>query len=257
MKPIISIITPTYNEEKFIYEAIESIKNQTLNKKYYEWIILDDGSTDNILINKKIKGLENIFCFSRNKNLGTSKTREQAISLSEGEYLIFFDMDDLLEKEALESTLSFMESNPEVELSYSRHRRIDKNGSFICDRFGYPYSRERLLHFNFIGHLKCISRNLHFKIKGFDSNFSRYAEDYDYVLRASEILKENQIKQNPEYLYNYRIHENNNMKNIEKMQKNACLAIKNSLRRKENIGADVFWSHKTEDLYNYYDWKEK
>jgi len=257
MKPLISIITPVYNQEKFIYDGIQTIVDQTLNEKYYEWIIFDDGSTDNTLdnINRRIKGLKNILCFSRKKNLGTSHTREEAIKFSKGEYLVFFDMDDLLEKDALQSTLSFMKSNYGVEFSYSKHKRVNEEGNFICNRPGHPYSRDKLLHFNFIGHLKCVSRKLHFGINGFNPNFSKYSEDYDYVLRASEFLEEDQIKQNPEYLYSYRIHLNNNMKNVKRMQENACLAIKNSLKRKEKINGDVFWSHITPDKYNYYNWE--
>jgi len=259
MTPLISIITPTYNAEKFIKEGVQSVVNQTLDKKNYEWIILDDGSQDNTLeeLKRNVRSLENIFVFSRNKNLGTSKTREQAINLSKGKYLAFFDIDDLLRNNALKSTLNFMESNPAVKLSYSQYNKIDSNGNFICERLGHPFSREKLLHFNFIGHLKCIERKVHDEIRGFDPAFFRYAEDYDYVLRASEHVNPDQIKQNPEILYDYRIHENNNMKNIEVMRENSCLAIKNSLKREEDMDANVFWSRVTDDKYNYYDWKEK
>jgi glycosyltransferase involved in cell wall biosynthesis len=253
----ISLITPAYNSEVFVKEGVESIKNQTLNQRYFEWIILDDGSFDNTFdeLKKHTSKLENVQIFSRSKNKGTSITRQQAIELSNGKYLAFFDIDDLLEKNALESTWNLMESNPGIKFSYSKHKRIDEKNNFICDREGYNFSRKRLLHYNFVGHLKCIDREIHEKINGFDEAFSRYSEDYDYVLRASEILEDDQIIQNPEFLYKYRIHSNNNMSNIEMMKKNACMAIKNSLKRKEKISADVFWNHKTDDLYNFYDWK--
>jgi len=259
MKPLLSVITPTYNAEEFVKEGVQSISWQTLNKKQYEWIILDDGSVDNTVgkLKKYVGSFNNFYLFSRNKNFGTSATREQAINLSEGKYLVFFDVDDILEKNALESTLNFMESNPHIKFSYSRHKRIDKNGGFICDRPGYGFFRENLLHFNFVGPLKCIYRELHNEINGFDSSFFKYSEDYDYILRISESLNRNQIKQNPDYLYRYRIHPDNNMKKIKDMRKNACLAIQNSLKRKEGINADVFWSHLTEDKYNYYDWRVK
>lgn len=257
MKPSLSVITPTYNAEKFVKEGVQSVISQTLDKKLYEWIILDDGSTDNTLgeLKKYVSPFNNFYLFSRTKNFGTSKTREQTINLSEGKYLVFFDIDDLLEKNALEFTLEFMESNPMLKFSYSKHKRIDKNGNFICDRPGYKFSREKLLHFNFVGHLKCIDRELHREINGFDPSFFKYSEEYDYILRVSENIEPSQIKQNSNYLYRYRIHPNNNMKNIEKMRENACIAIKNSLKRKEGIEAEVFWSHKTDDLYNYYDWE--
>ena len=258
MKPLISVITPSYNSARFVESGVKSIANQSLGKKYYEWIILDDGSRDNSVekLERATKHLENVFVFRRNKNMGTSVTREQAIFFSEGKYLVFFDIDDVLEKNALESTINLMESDERIKFSYSRHKRVDSKGKFICDRGGYPFSRERLLHFNFVGPIKCIDREVHNEIGGFDGNFFRYSEDYDYILRVSESLEESQIVQNPDYLYLYRIHGENNMRNAEMMRRNSCLAIKNSLKRKERIDAEVFWSHLTEDGYNYYDWRE-
>lgn len=259
MNPKISLITPAYNESRFLEEAVESVKRQSLDSLLYEWVIVDDGSSDETFNNlkKSMKDMENSRVFSRNKNLGTSQTREEAISLSRGDYIAFFDLDDLLYESALESTLKFMEDNPSVRLSYSKHERIDSQGNFIEKREGHEYSRDKLLHFNFIGHLKCLDRKLHYEIGGFDKNFSRYSEDYDYILRASEKLSPEQIKRNPRTLYKYRIHPQNNMNKKDKMKQNAEKAINASLKRGENVDADVFWSHITPDKYNYYDWYRK
>jgi teichuronic acid biosynthesis glycosyltransferase TuaG len=196
-KPYISLITPAYNSDKFVKQGVESVSNQTLDQKYFEWIVLDDGSSDGTFeeLKKHASNLENALVFSRGKNLGTSITRDQAIALSKGKYLAFFDIDDLLDPNALESTLDLMESSDKIKFSYSKHKRINADGDFICDREGFPFSRERLLHYNFVGHLKCVDKEIHEAINGFDEIFSRYSEDYDYILRASEILEEDQIVQ--------------------------------------------------------------
>lgn len=259
MKPQLSIITPAYNESKFLEEGVKSVKRQSLDKSLYEWIIVDDGSVDDTFFKLKnsLKNFDNSKVFSRNKNRGTSQTREEAIRLSQGNYLVFFDLDDVLEENALESALNFMINNPDVRLSYSKHRRIDDKGNLIENRKSYEYSRDRLTHFNFIGHLKFLEKSLHYEIGGFNPDFSRYSEDYDYVLRASEKLSPKQIKRNPEFLYKYRIHSQNNMNKTSKMRENAQKAIEESLKRKESIDTEVFWSHITKDKYNYYDWKQK
>ena len=76
-------------------------------------------------------------------------------------------------------------------------------------------------------------------------------------MRASEILSENQIKRIPEVLYQYRLYGGNkSIEGIEESKKSACTAIKKSLKRKEGINANVFWSHMTGDEYNYFDWRE-
>ena len=202
-----SLIIPTYNVEKFIPETLESVKRQTAKPSDFEVIILDDGSTDNTVntINNNIKGMKNIRFFSRGKNWGLPGTWNQAIGFAQGENIILLDGDDLLEPEAIESTLNFMKIYPNVQYSYSKHKRIDKDGNFICARPGYSFSRERLLHFNFVGHLKCFKKDLHKKIKGFDPD-KKYGQDWDFVLRVSEVLEKNQIAQNPQHLYRYRIH---------------------------------------------------
>jgi len=257
MKPLISLITPTYNVKDFVQGGINSILDQSLDQKYFEWVLLDDGSSDGTdrVIKDAVRKMDFVSFFSRNKNLGTSKTRNQAISLSRGQYLAFLDMDDLLETNALESMLNIMESEERIKFSYSMHKRIDSDGKFICNRGGIPFSREKLLHFNFVGALKCVDRDIHNQIGGFDESFFRYSEDYDYILRVSEVLEDGQIIQNPKYLYKYRMHGNNNMNNFEKMRENACLAIKNSLKRKEGLDVEVFWDHK-KGLYNFYNWRK-
>ena len=76
-------------------------------------------------------------------------------------------------------------------------------------------------------------------------------------MRASEILSDDQIAQNPIYLYKYRIHrDNKSVSGIQKSRNAAARAIQDSLRRKEGINTEVFWTHMTSDKYNYFDWRE-
>ena len=162
--------------------------------------------------------------------------------------------DDLLESEAIESTISFMKKNPQARYSYSMHRRIDEKGNFICERRGYPFSRRRLTNYNFVGHVQCFEKDLFEKLGGYDGSF--YAEDYDFTLRASEILDDSQILQNPLFLHKYRIHGNNrSIEGLEESRQSITSSIKNSLKRREGIDVDVFWSHVTQDNYNYFDWR--
>lgn len=251
-----SIIIPAYNVAKFIPETIKSIKQQTAKHSDFETIIIDDGSTDNTaeIISKQISNLSNIVFVKREKNLGVCATRNQAIELAKGKYMLLLDGDDVLEPQAIESTLEFMERYPDVHYSYSKHKRIDTDGNLICSRPSYPFSKEKLLHFNFAGHVKCFTKEIHGKIGGFDTGL-KGAEDWDHVLRASEFLRETQIKQNPVYLYKYRIHNNNTIKNVGKMSGYTIKTLEAALIRR-GIKAEVFWSHKIKG-YNYYNWRKK
>lgn len=95
----ISIIVPIYNAEKYIEKCVDSLLNQT--KKELEFILINDGSTDNtddILKKYKDKRIK----YFKNKNQGIGKTRNFGIEKSTGKYLMFVDSDDYIEPTACE-----------------------------------------------------------------------------------------------------------------------------------------------------------
>jgi len=238
-------------------ECLESVWSQSLSSDSFETIIIDDGSRDNTLgvIMEEIYGRDNVKFYSRNENKGQPFTRNQAIEKSSGEYLALLDADDILEQNALESTLLFMLNNPSLEYSYSRHIRINENKDFICDRPGYKFSREKLSHFNFVSPLKCFTRKIHEKIGGYDEKFP-YAQDWNHVLKATRFLDDSQIAQNPEYLYQYRIHSGS--VSIFRLEERKGLIEKFLSENLAKDGRDVkvSWRNLTEEGYNYFDWIE-
>lgn len=99
MNPLISVIIPVYNIEKYLERCIKSVLSQTL--KSFEIIIIDDGSTDNtskiINIYKEYKNIEVI----STANKGVSAARNLGIGKSQGDYIYFLDADDYIEKNTL------------------------------------------------------------------------------------------------------------------------------------------------------------
>jgi glycosyltransferase involved in cell wall biosynthesis len=93
--PAISIITPTFNRSHELDYLIESINNQTLDHKYFEMIISDDGSTDGT--DKKIKKWSNVVDFKLKyicqNNLGPGAARNHGVINSLGELIVFIDSD--------------------------------------------------------------------------------------------------------------------------------------------------------------------
>jgi glycosyltransferase involved in cell wall biosynthesis len=261
-KPEISLVMPTYNVPlNFLEESFESVISQSLHPSFFELVVVDDGSTDDTPKNLEriTKSMSNVSLIKRNENLGQSVTRNQAIKETKGDYVALLDGDDFLEMDSMATLHDFLVKNRGVEYFYSQHRRVDEFGNHISDRPGYEFSRDGLTHFNFVGHLKGFSKRLHEQIGGFNEKIL-YAQDWDHVLRASEILPESSIKQIPHALYNYRVHSgaiSTNLEKIEQRKTMACEMIAGSLKRKEGINADVRFSHKTDDLYTYYDWSVK
>ena len=95
----VSVILCVYNEEKFVRKAIESILNQSLTN--FEFIIVNDGSTDNTLDIITSYDDERIRLINQS-NMGLGASRNMAIELARGEYVMFIDGDDWFGGDALE-----------------------------------------------------------------------------------------------------------------------------------------------------------
>ena len=97
----ISVIVAAYNAEKYLSETLESLLHQTIDN--YEVIVVNDGSvdsTEDILAEYREK-YENL-CVINKENGGPSSARNVGLDIAQGDYIFFFDADDLLELDALE-----------------------------------------------------------------------------------------------------------------------------------------------------------
>lgn len=106
--PKFSIIIPVYNVEKYLEKCLDSIKNQTY--KDYEVIIVNDGTKDNSMdIAKKYD-----FKIINQKNQGLSAARNTGVKNATGDYLLFVDSDDYLEKDLLKELNKSLKNNPDL-----------------------------------------------------------------------------------------------------------------------------------------------
>lgn len=118
---LVSIITPNYNSLSFIKETFLSVVNQSY--KNWEWIIVDDCSTDGSYeyIKNLIRNYNNIFLYRLDKNSGSAVARNFALRKSNGKYISFLDSDDILDYGYLTSQVSFIENNgPIITAAYNR-----------------------------------------------------------------------------------------------------------------------------------------
>jgi glycosyltransferase involved in cell wall biosynthesis len=135
--PLVSIILTSYNHEKFIGKAIESILNQTFVN--FELIILDDCSSDNSweIINSysdsRIKKYRNLV------NQGSTSGVNRAISrVAKGEYIAMHHSDDVWEPEKLRKQCDYLAANKKVGAIFSNASIIDENSRDIED-ISHPY----------------------------------------------------------------------------------------------------------------------
>lgn len=140
----VSIITPTYNDSRFIKETIKSILNQT--HKNIELIIIDDCSTDDTFNIVKTFKDDRIVLLKNEKNCGTAYSRNLGIANASGDYIAFLDADDLWDKDKISMQLSFMIEN-NYDFTYTNFEVIDEFGN----KNGYIFSGpKKLTHKSFM-----------------------------------------------------------------------------------------------------------
>lgn len=182
--PLVTVITPTYNRGSLLGETILSIINQDYPK--IEYIVLDDGSTDNTSeVVKKFKGK---IIYKYHGNIGEVKTVNRGFAMCHGEIIGVVNSDDPLLPGAISEAVKFMSKNPEVIVVYPDWVKTDINGREIQRVMTLNYNYEYMLrsHDNVTGPGTFFRREILDKLKGRDLEF-RYVSDYDFWLRAGLI----------------------------------------------------------------------
>ncbi len=110
--PLVSIIIPVYNGERYVAEAIESAVSQTYRP--IEIIVIDDGSTDET--KRVVERFENDVVYRYQINQGSSAARNTGVALANGEYLAFLDADDVWMSEKLERQMPVLIASSDIDL---------------------------------------------------------------------------------------------------------------------------------------------
>ena len=113
--PLVSIIIPVFNREKFVATALKSVKSQTFRD--WELIIVDDGSSDNSVDRclKCLEGVANHYEIVHQDNAGAGAARATGIKHCRGTYIAFLDSDDEWYAHHLESCVAALEKNPDID----------------------------------------------------------------------------------------------------------------------------------------------
>lgn len=123
----VSVIIPTYNQEQYISEAIDSVLKQTYQD--FEIVITNDGSTDQTLQIIQEKKDPRIRYFSFDQNQGVSIAANHCIEQATGELIAILDSDNIFLPDKLEKQVNFLDENPEFDAVFTHAFIIDKNGN--------------------------------------------------------------------------------------------------------------------------------
>jgi len=124
--PAISVVMPTYNGERFLRPAIDSILNQTFPN--FELIVIDDGSTDNTPRILTEFNDDRLIILTNDRNQGIAAATNRGLSAARGEYIALQDHDDISLPHRFQTQLDFLNTHPEIALVGSAATLIDENG---------------------------------------------------------------------------------------------------------------------------------
>ena len=207
-KHLVSIILNCYNGEKYLREALSSIKTQTY--KNWELIFVDNKSNDksvDILKSFKIKKLK---YYLSKQHTSLYAARNLAMKKASGDYISFIDADDIWEKDKLHKQLKLF-NNKQIAVVYGnswlKNEKNNKVKKFINYKVKSGYIYKDLIKKYNIGILTAvIRRSILKKSKILFNNKYNIIGDFDFFIRLSKKYKFEFI---PEPVATYRIHENN------------------------------------------------
>ncbi|TRX42162.1 glycosyltransferase family 2 protein [Flavobacterium restrictum] len=197
--PLVSIICLCYNHEKFVTKALDSVLNQTYSN--IELLIVDDYSTDNSsqVIKEWLLTYPTVTCIQNTKNMGNTKSFNNAFALSKGDFIIDLAADDILNTNAVElqlhafqtssfKNLGIVYGNVELIFEDSSHFKyffkVDKNKKRIQPQpTGDIYIGLLSLQNNVCSVSAMAKRIVYESLNGYNENL--YYEDFDFWIRAA------------------------------------------------------------------------
>ena len=199
-EPKISVIIPTFNREKCIGVAIDSVLNQDYTP--YEVIVVNDGSSDKTvhLLDKYASSIDNIRfdAIHHRKQEGVSAARNTGVKYSSGDWIAFLDSDDYWESSKLDDQVSYLEDYPFYHILQSEETWI-RNGQFVnaCNYHKKPCGwafEESLLRCLISPSSVLLSKTL-FELVGGFNEILMACEDYDLWLKILRYLPVGKSKQ--------------------------------------------------------------
>jgi glycosyltransferase involved in cell wall biosynthesis len=191
-KPIVSVIMPAYNAEKYIGQAIESILGQSF--KDFELIIVNDCSKDNTpkIIEDYARRDPRIVCKVNAVNLKLSKALNVGIGIARGKYIARMDADDISMPDRFEKQVSFLDTHPEVGIVGGTMILINDKNEKIGERkyqLDDKSIRNRIFKYSPFCHPAIMMRKDALEKAGLYDHTYNPAEDYDLYFRLGLVSK--------------------------------------------------------------------
>lgn len=204
--PLVSVIVPAYNAQKYLAQAIESVLLQSYPA--VECIVVDDGSTDGTAA--VARGFGDRVRYLYQDNAERSRARNNGAAQARGEWLSFLDADDFIHPEKIARQVAFLAAHPDCDLVWSRTTLVDeatgKERPYPIHAPGREFA-QRLFAGNFLTVNSYLVRKSRFdEAGGFNERFS-HAEDWELLLRLAAAGA--RFRAQGDFLAYYRHHDEN------------------------------------------------
>lgn len=198
----VSVITPSFNQGKYIERTIESVLNQRISE--LEYIVMDGGSTDQTV--DILKKYDSVLEWRSEKDNGQTDAVNKGLRLAKGDIIGWLNSDDIYYPNAIRAVLDVFEKNPDINVVYGNAYHIREDDSIIEEYYTEEYSYERLKEVCYICQPAVFFRKCLVDKYGYLDETLQYCMDYDYWLRLG---KGERFYHLPVFIAGSRLYEDN------------------------------------------------
>lgn len=176
-----SVITPSYNQGRFVERTIRSVLEQSVAVD--EYVVFDGGSTDETVA--VLKSFGDRVTWTSRRDRGQSDAVNQGIRATKGDVIGWLNSDDVYDKETCKTVLAYFKAHPEIDVVYGNANLIDESDAVLEPYRTEAWSLERLKSHCIISQPAAFIRRSAMTRYGMLDDRLQYCMDYEYWLRLS------------------------------------------------------------------------
>jgi glycosyltransferase involved in cell wall biosynthesis len=228
--PLVSVIIPVYNYDRYLAEAIESVLNQTYRR--LEVIVVDDGSTDRSSeVAKSFVDRGVRYCYQEHAGIGPARNR--GADLAQGDFIAFLDADDRWPEYKLERQLSAIKNDPALEMVFGQAVQLHNGPEWEA---GVKAMNPLGMVPGMVAGTLLIKREAFFRVGDFPSGL-KVGEFIDWYARAGELQIRSLVL--PDLFLWRRIHDSNTVVRERQSVTDYARVLKAKLDRKRAEAGNV------------------